>query len=343
MDDVIGGYTEPERFAGFLADWRERLTARTEQAVAAISAIDGVEGLILAGSIGAGQPWPLSDIDLLPIHDARRQTISQGAVEATRLRLVEQWTADGWWTGVDIGRLFFTDAELTRVFRADDPDPLPLLADDRWYHSLDKGFGSRPVYDPHGLAARLAPWFTSHRFDPPVVEARLERARREVETNLDRLWWSINGGDLLAGCTALFYGTKWVPIWWLERWGTRDNSFARVGTRFERLAAERGRAGLATAVNGILGLDEATAGARLAVAPDWVIERRDRQWAARSCIGEAVTPAHNDRDTLRVATQHQLRCVTAPPCPAWLGLPGSIDELRSAADQLRVLAGELTA
>lgn len=158
MEDVIGGYTDAERFRGFLAAWRTRLGERTARAVAAISAIDGVDGLILAGSIGAGQPWPLSDIDVLPVYDDLKQPAAQEAVEAARLALIEQWRDEGWWTGVDTGRLCFTTEELGRVFRIPDPDPLPLLTDDRWYHSIDKGFRGRAVADPHGLAAPLAGW-----------------------------------------------------------------------------------------------------------------------------------------------------------------------------------------
>lgn len=338
MEDVIGGHTDPERFGGFLAEWRTRLCERTERAVAAISAIDGVEGLILAGSIGAGQPWPLSDIDLLPIYGGQKQSAAREAVEAARLALIDQWLDEGWWTGVDIGRLCFTAEELRRVFHSPDPDPVPLLTDDRWYHSIDKGYRGRPVHDPQGLAKPLAGWFTAHRFDAVVVEARFERDRHECRAAMQRLDGACATGDLLAGYQALLEGVKWLRTGWLERWGERDNSLARFGARFDRLAAAHGHAALAETLNTLSGLDAATAEDRMRSAPAWVIERRDRQWAARAATDEAVTSLENDRDTLRVSTQYELQRVGGPPFPNWLGIPAMVAELRRRRNELGAFA-----
>lgn len=138
-----------------------------------------------------------------------------------------------------------------------------------------------------------------------------------------RLDEAITEGDIQAGYVALLDSVKWLRIGWLERWGARDNSLARVGTRFDRLAAARGRAALATTLNALSGLDAAMTGKRIHAAPAWVMERRDRQWVARAATDEAVTPLENDRDTLRVATQYELRRQVGPQFPEWLGIPAT--------------------
>ena len=42
--------------------WQRLLEERVDEAVAALSAVPGVRGLVLGGSVGRGEPWPLSDI-----------------------------------------------------------------------------------------------------------------------------------------------------------------------------------------------------------------------------------------------------------------------------------------
>lgn len=58
------------------------------------------------------------------------------------------------------------------------------------------------------------------------------------------------------------------------------STFARVGTRFERVAR--------------------------------------RSWRARRWIGEDVTEVQDARDVLRVCSHYELRRVAAAPFPAWL-------------------------
>jgi hypothetical protein len=48
--------------------WRELLDERLAEAVAELGRVQGVRGLIVGGSLGRGDPWPLSDIDLVPIY-----------------------------------------------------------------------------------------------------------------------------------------------------------------------------------------------------------------------------------------------------------------------------------
>lgn len=56
MEDVIGGRVDAARFDAFLADWEAALARRVEEAVAALAAVDGVVGLVLAGGVGRGEP-----------------------------------------------------------------------------------------------------------------------------------------------------------------------------------------------------------------------------------------------------------------------------------------------
>ncbi len=328
MQEILGSHNDDGAFTAFLEHWREVVDHRLAQAIGTIRRLDGVAGLILAGSHGAGNPWPLSDIDFLPIYRDDRADEAIEAVERHCLAMMNEWSTQGWRTGLDIGRLRFTTGELRRAFASGVPDPVSMLGDDRWYHSIDKGFGGRAVFDPGGLADPLARWFTRHRFDSSVVAERLDRSVSSAMECLGNVEACLAPGrrDLAFG--HLLKAVQWQQVHLMERWGERDNSLGRFGARFALAASSHGEAWLDTTLDALSGLDETTVRRRLDLAPRWVIERKDRSWAARRHIGEPVTELQNDRDVLRVATIYELRTLTSPPFPAWLGIPESDDDLR---------------
>jgi hypothetical protein len=90
--------------------WRELLEQRLDEAVAVMGRRGGARGLIIGGSVGWGEPWPLSDIDLLPVYagsfDAARE------VERQHAMLIDWWAASGHAQTLDVGRLAFTDDEV---------------------------------------------------------------------------------------------------------------------------------------------------------------------------------------------------------------------------------------
>jgi hypothetical protein len=337
MEDVIGGHSADERFAHYLADWEAILARRVDEAVVTFSAIEGVRGLILAGGLGRGAPWPLSDIDLLPIYADRSGEPARREVERRRVALLEPWIAEGWWTGLDIGRLAFAEDEVTRVLNAPEPAFSALLHDERWYHALDKGYRGRARYDPDGLAGSLAAWFTAHRFHPEVVAFRLMRERREITSAQRQLHDCLMHGDLLGGAVQIESAVKWLRIWLLEGWGERDNSLGRIGTRFAELARRHGRRDLVDELEALCDLDEASVWRRLAEAPDWVHERHDRSYRARRHVGEEVSRLQDARDTLRVCTVYAMRRPLSQPYPSWLAIPANAELLEEKAERLKTL------
>jgi predicted nucleotidyltransferase len=343
MEDVLGGQSTDERFAAFLADWERILARRVDEATEAFATVAGVRGLILAGSVGRGAPWPLSDLDILPIYEENDAATARIEIERRRVALLTPWISEGWWTGLDIGRLAFGQAEVVRALNVTSLNVAELLVDDRWYHALDKGFGGRALYDPDGLAGALAAWFTAHRFEPEVVRYRLLRDKREIVAAQCQLRDCVANQDLCGGTVAVRSAVKWIQTWLLERWGERDNSLGRIGTRFEVLAHERGRSGLVEAFDTLGDLDDASVERRLADAPDWVHERHDHSWRARQHIGEEVTRLQDARDTLRVCALYATRQLHGPPYPTWLAIPtttAALEAKRQALDQLVRVVGQ---
>lgn len=321
MEEILGSHIDDHVFDEFLENWSSILAARIEHAERLIGQVDGVEGLILAGSNGVGHPWPLSDIDLIPIYADEKTDAARDRVENARCVLLNEWSQQGWRTGVDVGRLFFTQHELQTVFSIADPDPLPLLADDRWYHSLDKAFGSRVLLDSDGHVGQLSKWFTAHRFDSSVVELRLRRSIDESGACLDLVTTELNRGNRAGAFSALLKSIQWYQIHLMEEWNQRDNSLGRFGTRFEQIAGIHQASHVVEALVEITSLSPDQVHSRLEQAPRWVLERRDRSWRSRKHIGEPVTKLQNDRDVLRVCTTYELRVIENPPFDTWLAVP----------------------
>ena len=72
--------------------WRRLLDERLAEAITVLGTVPGVHGLIVGGSLGRGEPWPMSDIDLLPVHVASADP-------------ARSWrrAALNWWTGGPVG------------------------------------------------------------------------------------------------------------------------------------------------------------------------------------------------------------------------------------------------
>lgn len=172
--------------------WRELLDERLAEAVAELGRVQGVRGLIVGGSLGRGEPWPLSDIDLVPIYAdsagslepalevERRHAPPSGPAREVERRhglLVDWWAASGRAQTLDVGWLAFTDREVVEAVDSGPVEAAARMPDRRWLHGTDKAYGGRAAADPDGLAQAFVDWVNRVRFDPLVVAVRT------------RLWW----------------------------------------------------------------------------------------------------------------------------------------------------------
>ncbi|UED87691.1 nucleotidyltransferase domain-containing protein [Streptomyces profundus] len=316
--------------------WRALLDERLAEATSRLCAIPGVRGVIVGGSLGRDEPWPLSDIDVLPVYE--RSTEPAGAVAERQAELVDWWAASGRAQTLDLGWLAFTADEL-RVALAGGPALVAerVAADARWSHGLNKAYGGRSGLPEDGLIGEFTAFATEVRFAPVVVAARLGHWRREAR----RLAGEARSAAALdpAGATVSLRETaRALRLVLVEGWGERLGSMGREWTRFEAMADRHGERRRADLIARLAGADPAEAARRSQLAPHWLRERIDLALAARLAVGEPVDEARNARDQLAAFAVHVSRhrpdlhgAWTGSPDPA---LPQHLDELAELVAEL---------
>jgi hypothetical protein len=191
--------------------WRELLDQRLGEAVADLGTVPGVRGLIVGGSLGRGQPWPLSDIDLVPVYAEGFEPTAE--VKRRHAALIDWWASSGRAQTLDVGWLAFSDGEVAAASGCGPAEAAAWMADRRWLHGVDKAFGGRAATDPDGLARMFLEWIDEVRFDPLVVAARVGLWRREATVgrrDAEAAWRE--GDATLATARA-----ELAPVWLRER------------------------------------------------------------------------------------------------------------------------------
>jgi hypothetical protein len=317
-------------------DWRTALDDRVRDANELLGAVDGVRGLVLAGSVGRGEPWPLSDLDLVPVYDLLRRQAASAEVERRRSALEGFWGWASWPVSLDVGWLSFTVDEVEQALAAGAELAAAHMAERRWFHGLDKAYGGRALPGSDPRVGEFATWLTQARFQPPVVAARLRRWAGDARSALRQAEDQLAGGDTKAALPAVHRAAEATIDLLTERWGTRTSSLGRRWTRFERLAAEHRATRLAADVLACRGARPHDVAERLRQAPGWLHHRVLVAYQARISAGEPVSPEQNARDQIIAFAQlwsrrHLPHAAWAAPV-VWPSAQAAIELLTALAD-----------
>lgn len=300
----------------------------------------GVVGLVVAGSLGRGEPWPLSDIDIVPIYAEGQEAGSSRRVSAQALELETAWEAEGIRTDVDVGSIWFTDREARDAVGRTPGQTVPLLADFRWYHGIDKPYAGRVPWDPTGVGRDFLAWVNRIRFSAEVVTAILARTGRELVESIDQATRSLERGNVDEAGMALHRAGYLLLVHLMTSEGLRCSSFGRLGTAFEEAMLERGRSETARTVMDVMLLDPAHVEGRFDDAPDHLQQRHELSLAARRVAGEHVSASGDRRDVLLAFTTYAFRRRSAP-LGRWTGLGCDRGKMVSRLERARRLASTL--
>lgn len=276
------------------------LAQRVDEAASLLGSIPGVTGLILGGSVGRGEPWPLSDVDMIVVYADVAVASAPAELERRRSLIEDFWGWCGVSGSLDLGSLWFTESEASAVVAAGVDGLIARVGEFRWFHAMDKAYGGRVLLSEAPVVMELGELLTEARFTPSLVAARVAQ------------WAAVASSALLAGDAVA--AAEAMIDWSTERWGGRCASFGRRWTRYEAYAARRGFADLAARIVACRGAGVADVAARVEVAPWWLRHRIEVALSARQEVGEEVTAAQNARDHLVAFAQlWQRRGLPAQP------------------------------
>ena len=297
----------------------------------------GVVAVVVAGSLGRGEPWPLSDIDIVPIYEDGEETNSSRELSVRAEALGSAWEAEGIRTDVDVGNIWFTDREAREAVALSPARTVPRLADFRWYHGIDKPYGGRAAWDPTGVAQDFLRWVNRIRFSPEIVSAILAQAGRELSESIDEAARNLGRGSDDEAGIALHRAGYLMIVSLMASEGMRCSSFGRLGSAFERAMAKCGRGDTAREVMDVMLLGPADVEGRFADAPTHVERRHRLSLAARQVTGEDVTAQEDRRDVLLAFTTFAFRRRDTP-LGRWTGLGREHEKMVARLDDARRLA-----
>jgi predicted nucleotidyltransferase len=279
--------------------WKELLDERLHEAVTVLGTVPGIRGFLVGGSVGRGEAWPMSDIDLLPVFSSAHPDLA--TLVHRRDGLAHWWAGSGRAQSLDVGGLAFTAAEIREATAAGPSWVIAKFGERRWFHGLDKAYGGHAADPADHLVAGFTAWITETRFHPDVVAARIEVWRQHAKRCLAE---AVEAQEAHPGrATDLMReSARALRMVLLEEWGERMGSMGREWTRFERMARRHGHPQVAARIAEIAGADAPGAAERARHAPAWLAERIDLCLAARQLVGEEVTAAENARDQLAAFT-----------------------------------------
>lgn len=194
------------------------------------------------------------------------------------------------------------------------------MADRRWFHGIDKGYGGQGAGEADARGRDFARWVTDVRFDADVVAARLREWGREAEDARRSAHAALGRDDRVEATLHLRDASRFLRMVLLEGWGERLGSMGREWTRFERVARERGASELADRLAALAFASTTGALERTLLVPLWLRERIELAWSARREIGEDVSEAESARDQI-AAFAVQVPRHRPQPWGDWLELP----------------------
>jgi len=328
-----------------LRNWRVRVARVCEEECAYFARLPYVKGLAVIGSVGRGDPWPLSDIDMLAVAERIEGEHPNAAVRSEEQKRNDRLHAAGIPNDVEASIWTVTPEEIEPALNGDVELFLGKVGELPWaWHGfLMKAHGGKVVVDAAGQVARFIErcghvLFSNHFLGLARRQTLDDMARRQAEANEQ-----MADGRWSAASFGLMRMAHEIATFLLLCWGHVPQSLSRSVSRFLAAAERAQRSDIADWFLDAVRLGPEQTTDRFDGLPRAATMERDRLLAIRAGSGENVGELAATRDMLHV--RFWVDVGRSPqldgPFPKWTGVADRPDDVAAQYSAVRGLLQSL--
>ena len=325
-----------------LEDWRQRIERVAQEEASYFGGLPYVTGVAVIGTVGRGDPWPLSDVDLLIVtdlpHDRDAQEVIRRVEMERRQRLeraripveVEAYL----WAAIRSDELAQAAGECHAAF-------LRRVSHWYWRGVVIKAQGARVIVDSDGQLTRFVERCNETVYSDGFLAQWVQTDIDGASENLSRCKEAANRGEWEQASVEGLLATGHLVHGHYGVWRRVPQSITRFVTRFEAAADEaaEGRAAQSFMLAARLGDEDVER--RFESQPPSHQKERDVVFEIRGRTEEGINVMAVTRDLLHATAHIGRKAATSGPDDGWEHIAHNRRTVETQLDALEELLGRL--
>jgi predicted nucleotidyltransferase len=322
-----------------LLGWRDRIERVAAEESEHLARLPYVKGIAVIGGTGRGSAYPLSDVDMLTVVEARGGEDAEDLIRQVErernARLAKQEIPND----IEPSEWVVLAQDLCQAVTESEDAFFSRLKHPHWLGVVIKAVGGRVFHDATGhlptFLRRCNDTFYSTRF----VQLWVQKVTTYCGKLLREAEGLIGRGDFMEASLEILRTTyQQLPAGGYAVWRVVPQSSARSVSRFLAAAAQARSSAIAEQYLAASRLDESTALDRLAAVPLEGKKARDLMWQVRRGAGEDVDELSVTRDILNLSLwKTVITDSTKGPRPRWTGATCDAGEVQTQYEAARGL------
>jgi predicted nucleotidyltransferase len=325
-----------------LHEWRARIERIAARESAHFAGLPYVTGVAIVGTVGRGNAWPLSDVDLLIMADPQDGHDPEDLVRAVEQRRNEALLAQRVPNPVEAGNWVLLTRDVASAVQRTSDEFLSRAAHPHWLGTILKAAGGRVVGDTDGLLEAFLRRADAERMGVGFVRVWLDSRLAAAQSCLVEAEGLLGAGDAAAACRQVIRASDALAGAAHARWRRVPQRLAHGASRLLAAARAEGEPGIGGCFLGAARLREPEVMERFPDLPPAGRAEQDVHLAVRRGVGEGISELDAARDVLNGGSRQVMSEHAVGPWPVWTGVTSDAravgEALGAAREMLRLVA-----